>query len=102
MAEQLVTSLAEPFDPSKYTDEYRANLMRVIKAKMKGKKAALTPEPEEPRDAQVIDLMTRLRESLDQGRKRGAVRSHPHGAASRERKHAKGAKTVRRTRRKTA
>ena len=55
MAEQLVTSLAEPFDPSKYTDDYRANLMRVIKAKMKGKKAALTPEPEEPRDAQVID-----------------------------------------------
>lgn len=107
MAEQLVTSLAEPFDPSKYTDDYRANLMRVIKAKMKGKKVALSPEPEEPRDAQVIDLMTRLRESLGQsgGKKRGAVRSHPRGAASRERKSAKAAKTAktaRRTRRKTA
>ena len=33
------TSLAEPFDPTKYTDEYRANLMRVIHAKMKGKKS---------------------------------------------------------------
>lgn len=102
MAEQLVTSLAEPFDPSKYTDDYRLNLMRVIKAKMKGKKATLTPEPGEPRDAQVIDLMTRLRESLDQGKKRGAVRSEPHSAASRERKSAKGAKTARRTRRRTA
>ena len=102
MAEQLVTSLAEPFDPTKYTDDYRANLMRVIKAKMKGRKAALSPEPEAPRDAQVIDLMTRLRESLDKGKKRGAVRAHPHSAASRERKSAKGAKTARRARRKTA
>jgi DNA end-binding protein Ku len=106
MAEQLVTSLAEPFDPSKYTDDYRANLMRVIRAKMKGKKVALTPEPEEKRDAQVIDLMTRLRESLDGGNKRGAVRSHPRAASARERKSAtksaKTAKTARRVRRKTA
>ena len=28
----------EPFDPSKYTDDYRANLMKIIRAKMKGKK----------------------------------------------------------------
>src|SRR5215213_5962870 len=35
MAEQLVENLAEPFDPEKYTDDYRANLMRVIKAKLK-------------------------------------------------------------------
>src|SRR6185437_1016629 len=102
MAEQLVTSLAEPFDPSKYTDDYRMNLMRVIKAKMKGKKATLTPEPEEPRDAQVIDLMTRLRESLGQGKKPGTVRSHPRGAAARESKPAKAAKSARRTRRKSA
>ena len=32
MAEQLVANLAEPFDPTRYTDEYRANLMN-IKAK---------------------------------------------------------------------
>jgi DNA end-binding protein Ku len=102
MAEQLVTSLAEPFDPSKYSDDYRLNLMRVIKAKMKGKKIALTPEPEEPRGAEVVDLMTRLRESLDQGKKRGAVRSQPQSAASRERKSPKGAKTARRAKRKSA
>ncbi|HEU4749380.1 MAG TPA: Ku protein, partial [Gemmatimonadaceae bacterium] len=28
MAEQLVENLAESFDPTRYTDEYRANLMR--------------------------------------------------------------------------
>ena len=66
MAEQLIENLAEPFDPSRYTDDYRANLMKVIKAKMKGKKARLEPK-EESRDAGVLDLMTKLRASLEQG-----------------------------------
>src|SRR5207247_10431847 len=49
MAEQLVENLAEPFDPTRYTDEYRANLMKIIKAKMKGKKPKLEgPEEEDP------------------------------------------------------
>jgi DNA end-binding protein Ku len=72
MAEQLVSNLAAPFDPTKYTDEYRANLMRVIKAKMKGKKAKLEEPDEGPADPKVIDLMSRLRASLEQGRAKGA------------------------------
>jgi DNA end-binding protein Ku len=71
MAEQLVSNLAVPFDPTKYTDEYRANLMRVIKAKMKGKKAKLEEPDEGPADPKVIDLMSRLRASLEQGRAKG-------------------------------
>jgi DNA end-binding protein Ku len=103
MAEQLVTSLAEPFDPKKYTDEYRANLMRLIHAKMKGKKVNLKPEREAERDTQVIDLMTRLRESLDQGKKRGSVRASTPTAAARERKPSRAkSRTARRTPRKTA
>jgi len=105
MAEQLVSSLAESFDPTKYTDEYRANLMRLIHGKMKGKKVNLKPDTGPERDTQVIDLMTRLRESLEGGKKRGAVRSTPHDAAARERKTAsksRTAKTARRARRKTA
>jgi DNA end-binding protein Ku len=75
MAEQLVSNLAEPFDPTRYTDEYRANLIRVIKAKMKGKKAKLE-EPEREVDSGVLDLMSRLRASLEEGTgKRGAVRA---------------------------
>ena len=75
MAEQLVTNLAEPFDPAKYTDEYRANLMRIIKAKMKGKKVKLEEPDEAPADAKVIDLMSRLRASLEQGRTKGSGRA---------------------------
>ena len=75
MAEQLVANLAEPFDPARYTDDYRANLMRVIKAKMKGKKAKLEePEGEAP-DSGVLDLMSALRASLEEGSgKKGASR----------------------------
>jgi DNA end-binding protein Ku len=105
MAEQLVTSLAEPFDPTKYTDEYRANLMRLIHGKMKGKKVNLKPDTGPERGTEVIDLMTRLRESLESGKKKGAVRSRPHDAAASERKPAaksKTAKTAKRARRKTA
>ena len=73
MAEQLVSNLAQPFDATKYTDEYRANLMRIIKAKMKGKKVKLEEPDAEPADPQVIDLMSRLRASLEQGRAKGGA-----------------------------
>ena len=68
MAEQLIGNLAEPFDPTKYTDEYRENLMRIIRAKMKGKEPKLEGPRRHTEDSGVIDLMSRLRESLEQGR----------------------------------
>ena len=43
--------------------------MKVIKAKMKGKKPKLKESAEEP-EAGVLDLMTRLRASLDQGERK--------------------------------
>ena len=64
MARTLVEQLADKWDPSQYTDEYRANLMKIIKAKMKGKTVELH-ETEEPRSAEVVDLMERLRQSLE-------------------------------------
>jgi DNA end-binding protein Ku len=91
MAEQLIENLAEPFDPSKYTDDYRSNLMKIINAKMKGKKVKLE-EPEEVVDTGVLDLMTKLRASLEQGtaKKKGrAAKKAP-------------AKRARSTKRKTA
>jgi DNA end-binding protein Ku len=63
MARTLVENLADNWDPSQYTDEYRENLMKIIKAKLKGKEAHLV-EHVEPRNAEVVDLMERLRQSL--------------------------------------
>ena len=74
MALQLIGSLAAKWDPEKYTDEYRDNLMRVIQAKLKGKKPRLQ-EPETPHGAEVVDLMERLRASLEgKGGKTAAAR----------------------------
>jgi DNA end-binding protein Ku len=63
MARTLVKNLADTWDPNQFTDEYRQNLMKIIKAKLKGKQPRLT-EHVEPRQAEVVDLMERLRESL--------------------------------------
>lgn len=84
MAEQLVGNLSTSFDPSKYTDDYRANLMKIIRAKLKGKKIEVA-EPEERESTQVVDLITRLQESLEMGKKRGTARSRsPRRAAKRK------------------
>jgi DNA end-binding protein Ku len=69
MAEQLVTTLADEFQPEKYSDTYKNNLMRIIEEKLKGKKIEVE-EPEELEPTNVLDLMTRLQESLAQGKKK--------------------------------
>jgi DNA end-binding protein Ku len=80
MARTLVESLGDQWSPDKYTDEYRANLMRIIAAKAKGKRPRLEAE-EEPRHAEVVDLMERLRRSLNA---RGAQSAKGGRTAKRE------------------
>lgn len=78
MAEQLIGNLSGAFDPAKYTDDYRANLLRIIRAKLKGKKITVV-EPSEPPSTPVVDLMSRLQESLSRagggGRTRRSARA---------------------------
>jgi DNA end-binding protein Ku len=64
MAMSLVDALSGKWEPEKYKDEYVANLMRVIKAKLKGKTPHLDAGEAAPGKAEVVDLMERLRESL--------------------------------------
>ena len=63
MAQQLIDHLSARWDPDKYNDEYRDNLMRIIQAKLKGRKPKLHGAEVE-RQANVVDLMERLRASL--------------------------------------
>jgi len=84
MALQLIENLASTWDPEKYTDEYKENLMRVIQAKMKGRKPRLQ-ERETPQSADVVDLMARLRASLEakgtaKGKKKTAAKKRTHAA----------------------
>jgi len=72
MAEQLVNAMADKFAPEKYSNTYRDNLMRIINDKLKGK-AIEVPEVAEPEATNVLDLMSRLQESLSQGKKPAAA-----------------------------
>ena len=76
MAKMLVDNLAAEWDPSKYTDEYRDNLMKLIKARLKGVQPRLTGEEPEPQEGKVVDLMERLRQSLEKqtGKKKTPAR----------------------------
>jgi DNA end-binding protein Ku len=69
MAEQLVTTMADEFQPEKYSDKYKDNLMAIINAKLQGEKIEVE-EPAEPEATNVVDLMARLQESLAQGKKK--------------------------------
>ena len=66
MAKMLISSLEADFEPQKYHDEYRANLQRMIEAKIEGKKVVETPEAHV---APVIDIMEALKKSLADKRK---------------------------------
>ena len=85
MAKTLVDNLASDWDPEKYTDQYRENLLRIIRGKLKGRKVELE-SPSEPRQANVVDLMERLRQSLAQsGAKPSSRRAASKKAGSRKR-----------------
>jgi DNA end-binding protein Ku len=64
MAKQLIDSLSAEWQPDKYTDEYRDNLLKVIQGKVKGRHPKLK-ERETAQSADVVDLMARLRASLE-------------------------------------
>jgi len=66
MAKSLVENLSESFKPEKYDDNYRKELLQLIRKKAKGQKL---PEPQEEEDAEVVDLMAALRESVERTRK---------------------------------
>ncbi|NLY92136.1 MAG: Ku protein [Firmicutes bacterium] len=61
MATSLIGNLSAPFDPEKYTNEYRSKLMEMIQAKIAGEEVAV---PDAPETGKVVDLMEALRASL--------------------------------------
>jgi DNA end-binding protein Ku len=61
LARQLIESLAAPFEPQKYRDEYQENVKAMIAAKLKGQEVT---EVAQPHMAPVIDLMEALKKSL--------------------------------------
>jgi DNA end-binding protein Ku len=62
MAQQLIDSLSNEFDPSRYRDEYRDKVLDLIERKASGEEIAV--QPEAPAPAKVPDLMAALEASL--------------------------------------
>ncbi len=73
MAEQLINTLSADFEPEKYHDEYREQVLEMIERKAAGEEIAVQPQAEEP--AAAPDLMAALEASL------AAVRSDGGGSA---------------------
>jgi DNA end-binding protein Ku len=69
IAKQLIESLAGPFEPDKYRDEYRDEVLSLIERKAAGEEIAVQPAAEEEAEP-VPDLMAALKASLDAVRER--------------------------------
>jgi len=80
MARMLIDSLASDFEPEKYQDTYREDVIALIERKAEGKEIAVQPVAEE--DAEPVpDLMAALKASLDavqkDGKKKPAAKKAP-------------------------
>ena len=84
MARQLIESLSGEFEPDKYRDEYREELLALIERKARGEEVVQAVS-EEPKPTKAPDLMAALEESL------AAVKGEPLAAGS-KRDGAKGRK----------
>src|SRR3954469_3090050 len=92
IAKQLVASLAGPFEPEKYKDTYREDVLDLIERKAAGEEIAVQPAREEE-PAAVPDLMAALQASLDQVRgEKPAAKAAPAKKAPAKKPRAKTAK----------
>jgi DNA end-binding protein Ku len=69
VAKQLVDSLAGDFEPEKYHDTYRADVLAMIERKAQGEEIVVQPTPEEISEP-APDLMSALKASLEAVRAR--------------------------------
>lgn len=85
MAKTLVNQMSEPWDPTRYTDEYRSALMKLIDKKVASGGKELPGAGRAPKRAtNVIDLAAVLQQSLDDaapGKKAPAVKRKARKAA---------------------
>jgi DNA end-binding protein Ku len=69
VAKQLIESLSGPFEPEKYHDDYREQVLALIDRKASGEEIVLQPQADEEK-ADGADLMSALQASLEEVKKR--------------------------------
>lgn len=88
IATKIIDQLEGPFDPSQFNDRYEDALRTLIKEKEKGH---IIKAPDEPKEAEVIDLMEALKRSLGQsgGERRKTLSSSSRSPAKKAPAHGK-------------
>jgi DNA end-binding protein Ku len=83
MAKTLIENLAATWDPERYHDQYRNELLDLLQKKAKGQKL---PEPSEEPEDQVVDLMEALRQSVQATKKKRKPAPKKKASSARKRK----------------
>jgi DNA end-binding protein Ku len=73
LANTLIDSMSDKFDPKRYKDDYHDKVLEIIQMKVAGV-APQAPAPQGPGPAKVIDLMEVLKQSLNETKKHKASR----------------------------
>ncbi|HEU5363831.1 MAG TPA: Ku protein [Gaiellaceae bacterium] len=79
MAKTLIENLAAKWDPARYHDNYRNELLDLLRKKAKG---APLPEREEEAEGEVVDLMEALRQSVEATQQKRTRKKAPARKAS--------------------
>jgi DNA end-binding protein Ku len=95
MAESLIETMSDDFDPSQFTDEYREALEQVITAKIEGREVVAPKEPKTK--GEVVDLMAALQASVESARKGQPVSAASGGRSGSRKSSAKKATAKRST-----
>src|SRR5438128_5264187 len=74
LANMLIESMSDKFDPTKYKDDYYDKVLEIIQMKVAGV-SPQAPAAKGPGPAKVIDLMEVLKQSLSETKKAKAARS---------------------------
>lgn len=105
MAEQLIDGMTAAWRPDEFKDEYRDDVMALVKKKIKARQTHTILEPEkgaEPpaRAKEVVDLLPLLKQSLEtrQGGKAGPAKARaPRASSGRSRSNARSSSRARST-----
>jgi DNA end-binding protein Ku len=98
MARQLIEALSGDFEPQKYTDAYREQLLEIIEKKAAGEEIVAAPSA--PSTDKVVDLMAALEASVAEAKK--ARKRHPTASDSASEAKAKKAPAKKARKRKSA
>ncbi|MFB9328818.1 Ku protein [Paenibacillus aurantiacus] len=93
MARMLIEQLSTPFEPAKYTDDYRTRLMDLIQTKIAGEEIRVAPDQQQRTN--VLDLMAALQASLE------AVRISPDAPGALDTGAAAAAQPAKQTKKQT-